>query len=89
MPTHLALSLAAVPEVSTISTWGAAVAITLALAAGFYVAQWLRAERDEQRARAALAEAVRLMWAARRVLLVVGVIAWVMVHLWFRSHGNG
>jgi hypothetical protein len=88
MPTHLALSLA-VPEVSTISTWGAAVAITIALAAGFYGAVWLRAERDEVRARAGLAEAVRLMWAARRVLAVVGVIVWVMVHLYFRSHGNG
>lgn len=82
------LSLAA-PEVSTISTWGAAVAITVALAAGFYFAVWLRAERDEIRARAGLAEAVRLMWAARRVLAVVGVIAWVMLHLWFRSHGAG
>ena len=77
-----------VPEVSTISTWGAAVAITIALAAGFYVAQWLRAERDEQRARAGLAEAVRLMWGARRVLAVVGAIAWLMLHLYFRSHGG-
>jgi hypothetical protein len=86
---RLSLLSMRVPEVSTISTWGAAVAITVALAAGFYVAQWLRAEKDEQRARAGLAEAVRLMWAARRVLVVVGVVAWLMVHLYFRSHGGG
>jgi TRAP-type C4-dicarboxylate transport system permease large subunit len=67
------LSLA-VPEVSTISTWAASVAITAALALGIYFARWLRAEQDEIGARASLARAVKVMWRARWALAVVAVI---------------
>jgi hypothetical protein len=84
MPTHLALS----HTVTEMSTGAAALAISAALALGLYFGRWQRAERDEIRARAGLAEAVRLMWAARRVLVVVVIIAGVLVDLWFRGQGR-
>jgi hypothetical protein len=71
-------------------TAGAAVlAIWAALLAGWYAAKWHTAETDEISARARLANAVKGMWAARRVLAVVVVIAIVLVDLWFRGKGRG
>jgi hypothetical protein len=84
MPVNLALS----HTVTEMSTGAAAIAITVALAVGFYFARWLRAERDEMGARASLANAVRVMWHSRRVVAVVAVIGIVLVDLWFRGQGR-
>jgi hypothetical protein len=75
-------------EVTEISTGAAAIAVTAALAIGWYAARWLRAERDEIQARARLAEAVRLMWAARRAAVAVVIIGGVLADLWFRGQGR-
>jgi hypothetical protein len=91
MPTHVALALLSlrVPEVTSISTGAAAIAVTVALAIGFYFARWLRAERDEIGARESLRKAVSAMWAARKVLVAVVIVAVVAADLWFRGKGRG
>lgn len=81
------LAVAHVPVVLEMSTGAASIAITVALAVGWYAAKWHRAELDEIRARASLATAVRVMWAARWVILGVGFVGWVVSDLWF--HGKG
>jgi len=55
---------------------------------GFYFARWLQAERDEISLRTRLNAAIKVMWAARRALVVVVVIGWVVVDLWFRGNGR-
>ena len=39
-------------------------------------------------ARARLANAVRMMWATRRALVVVVIVGVVLVDLWFRGKGR-
>jgi hypothetical protein len=84
MPTHLALSHA----VTEMSTGAAALAISAALALGFYFARFLQAEADEISLRNRLAAAVKVMWRARGALVVVVVIGWLLVDLWFRGQGR-
>jgi hypothetical protein len=68
---------------------GAAVlGIWIALVLGWYAAKWHTAETDEISARNRLANAVRVMWAARRVLIVTVVIGVVLADLWFRGKGR-
>jgi hypothetical protein len=84
MPEHLALS----HTVTEMSTGAAAIAITAALALGLYFGRWLQAEQDEIAARTRLANAVKVMWGARRVLVVVAIVGGVLVDLWFRGQGR-
>lgn len=84
MPTHLALS----HTVTEMSTGAAAVAISAALALGFYFARWLQAERDEISLRTRLAAAVRIMWRSRGALAVAVIIVWLLSDLWFRGQGR-
>jgi hypothetical protein len=84
MPTHLALSHA----VTEMSTGAATLAISAALALGFYFARFLQAERDEISLRTRLAAAVRVMWRARGALVVVVIIGWLLTDLWFRGQGR-
>jgi len=84
MPAHLAIF----QNVTSMSTSAAAIGITAALALGFYFARWLQAERDEISLRTRLNAAIKVMWAARRALVVVVVIGWVVVDLWFRGNGR-
>lgn len=73
--------------VGQMSTWTAAVLITAALALGIYGARWWLAEHDEIAARARLANAVKVMWAARRALGLAVVAGVVVVGMWM--HGKG
>jgi hypothetical protein len=84
MPAHLALSR----EVTEMSTGAAALAVTVALALGFYFARWLQAERDEISLRIRLAAAVRIMWHSRWVLLGVVIAGGLLLDLWFRGQGR-
>jgi hypothetical protein len=84
MPAHLALS----QSVTEMSTGAAAIAITVALAVGFYFARWLQAERDEISLRNRLNAAIRVMWHSRRALAAAAVIAGVVLDLWFRGKGR-
>ena len=74
--------------VTEMSTGAATLAIVAALALGFYTARWLRAERDEQGARASLAGAVGAMWRARRVMAWVVIAGAVLLDVWFRGKGR-
>jgi len=82
---HSGLALAR--SVKEISTGAAAIAITAALALGWYGARWWIAEHDEMSARARLANAGRWMWARRRGLVVMVILGVVLVTLCF--HGKG
>jgi hypothetical protein len=84
MPHDVALSRA----VTEMSTGAAAIAITAALAVGFYFAKWLQAERDEISLRSRLNAAIRIMWHTRRVLVGVVVVGGVLLDLWFRGQGR-
>jgi uncharacterized protein HemX len=84
MPTHLALS----HTVTEMSTGAATVAISAALALGFYFARWLQAERDEISLRSRLNAAIKVMWSARRALVVVVILVWLLSDLWFRGQGR-
>jgi hypothetical protein len=84
MPTHLALS----HTVTEMSTGAAALAISAALAIGFYFARWLQAERDEISLRNRLNAAIRIMWHSRWALAVVVIIGWLLTDLWFRGQGR-
>jgi hypothetical protein len=77
-----------VPEVTHVSSGAAALAVFAALLLGWYGQRWWRAEHDEIRARAGLAQAVRLMWAARGLLAGAVVIGWLILDLWFRGQGR-
>jgi hypothetical protein len=74
--------------VTEISAGTAAIAVTAALAAGWYVAKWHTAELDEISVRARLAGAVRLVWAARKAMAVVVVAGVILVDLWFKGKGR-
>jgi hypothetical protein len=84
MPAHIALS----HGVTEMSTGAATLAISAALALGFYFARWLQAERDEISLRARLNAAIRIMWHSRWALAVTVVIGWLLVDLWFRGQGR-
>lgn len=84
MPVHLALS----HTVTEMSTGAATVAISAALALGFYFARWLQAERDEISLRTRLAAAARVMWRSRGALAVAVIIVWLLSDLWFRGQGR-
>jgi len=75
-------------EVTQMSTVAATAAIVTALAAGWYGAKWLQAERDEESQRARLAAAVKIMWHARRVLAGVVITGAVLLDAWFRGKGR-
>jgi hypothetical protein len=81
-------ALAVSHVVSQMSTGAAAVGIAAALAIGWYVSKWHTAELDEISARRRLANAVKVMWAGRRALLVVVILGVVLVDLWFRGKGR-
>ena len=70
-------------------TKGAAVlAITIALAVGWYGAHFWLAEKDEISAANRHANAVKTMWHFRRWLAVVAVIVVLVLSLWFHGHGR-
>jgi hypothetical protein len=83
---HAGLALA--HSVKEISTGAAAIAITAALALGWYGAWWWIAEHNEITARQRLENAVRLMWATRRAVVVAVIAGVVLVDLWFRGKGH-
>jgi hypothetical protein len=64
------------------------IATVIAVMTGWYGAKWLRAERDEETARAALARTVTVMWTARRAAVVVAVLGVLAVSAWFRGTGR-
>ncbi len=74
--------------VTEMSTWAATIAIVVALAAGIYGTRWWMAEKDEIGQRATLADAVKAMWSARRVMAGVVIVAAVVLDLWFRGKGR-
>ena len=70
-------------------TKGAAVlAITIALAVGWYGAHFWLAEKDEISAANRHNNAIKTMWHFRRWLAVVAVIVVLVVSLWFHGHGR-
>ena len=80
--------LAAAVQVTPMNTGAAAVAVSAALAVGWYIAKLHSAQGDLRSARARLAGALKAIWAARRVAVVVGVVGIVLVDLWFRGKGR-
>ena len=80
--------LAAAVQVTTMNTGAAAVAVTAALALGWYISKLHTANGDVTSARARLAGALKAVWAARRVGAVVVVVGIVLVDLWVRGKGR-
>lgn len=66
----------------------ATVTAVVALALGFYTAKWFAAENDQDAARARAAAATRAAWKARKVILVVGFVAFAAIDLWIRGNGR-
>jgi hypothetical protein len=70
-------------------TAGAAVVgIVVALMAGFYMARYDRAERANRSAKATAAAGGAQVWRARRTILLVGFVVFIVVDLWFRGRGR-
>lgn len=74
--------------VTQMSTGAAAVAVSAALFAGWYVSKWHTAELDEISARRRLANALKVMWAGRRAAVGIAIGVVVLVDLWFRGKGR-
>jgi hypothetical protein len=66
----------------------ATVTAVVALALGWYAARWRVAENDRTFAKARVAAATRVAWRARRVILVVGFVAFAAVHAWLMGKGR-
>lgn len=66
----------------------ATVTAVVALALGFYVARWRTAENDRNFAKARVTNATRAAWKARRVIAVVGFVAFAAVHAWLAGKGR-
>jgi hypothetical protein len=70
-------------------TAGAAVVgVVVALMAGYYLARYNNAELFNRRAKATAAAGSRQVWRARRTILLVGFVVFVVVNLWFRGRGR-
>lgn len=65
----------------------AVVCIALALMGGWYGRHLLQATQDVAAARARLAAALKAVWAARRIALVVGFVIAIAADFWMRHRG--
>jgi hypothetical protein len=65
----------------------AAVAVVVALLGGWYGRMWREREADRGLARARNANAMKAVWKARWVIVVVGIVVAATVNMWL--HGGG
>ena len=63
------------------------VVIALSLMAGWYGRHLLTATQDVAFARTRLRNALRVLWAARRVAAVVGFAVFIAADYWLHKHG--
>lgn len=70
------------------SAGAAVLAITIALAVGWYGAHFWLAEKDEISAGNRHANTIKTMWHFRWLLAVVAVIGALLLDLWFHGHGR-
>jgi len=64
----------------------AAVAVIVALLAGWYGRMWREREADRSFAQTRAANAMKAVWKARGVIVVVGIVAAATVYVWL--HGG-
>jgi len=64
------------------------VVVALSLMAGWYGRHLLQATQDVAFARTRLRNAIRVLWAARRVAAVVAFAVVVAADFWIRKHGG-
>ena len=79
---------AATPTVGPVSIYVAFVIGVLALFGGWFGHRLLTATQDLRAARNRLRGALRAVWAARRVALVVGFVIVIAADVWMRKHGG-
>ena len=76
------------PTVSSVSIYLAFAVGVLALWAGWYGHRLLTTTQDLRAARNRLRGALRAVWAARRIALVVGFVIVIAADVWMRKHGG-
>jgi hypothetical protein len=74
-------------DTQTVTRDAAAVAVIVALLAGWYGRMWLEREGDRRVTRTRAANAMKAVWKARGVIVVVGIVVAVTVNMWL--HGRG
>jgi hypothetical protein len=74
-------------DTQTVTRDAAAVAVIVALLGGWYGRMWLEREGDRRVTRTRAANAMKAVWKARGVIVVVGIVVAVTVNMWL--HGRG
>jgi hypothetical protein len=77
-----------VPEVTSISSGAAAIAVFLAILVTWYLVKWIRAELDEDSAKASHKKAKRVARAARMFVVGAVLLGALGLDLWFRGQGR-
>ena len=70
------------------TSYAAVLAVVVALALGFYYARWIRAERGLRGAKRDQAGASRVVWAARRAIVLMAVVLALVVRAWLQGKGR-
>ena len=74
-------------DTRTVTREAAAVAVIVALLAGWYGRMWREREADRRVMRTRGANARKAVWKARWVIVVVGIVVAATVNMWL--HGRG
>jgi hypothetical protein len=74
-------------DTQTVTREAAAVAVIVALLAGWYGRMWREREADRSVTKTRAANAMKAVWRARGVIAVVGIVVAVTVNMWL--HGRG
>jgi hypothetical protein len=74
-------------DTQTVTREAAAVAVIVALLVGWYGRMWREREADRSFAQTRAANAMKAVWKARGVIVVVGVVLAATVNMWL--HGRG
>jgi hypothetical protein len=81
------LSPPVLADTQTVTREAAAVAVIVALLAGWYGRMWREREADRRFAQTRATNAMKAVWRARGGIVVVGVVVAATVNLWL--HGRG
>jgi hypothetical protein len=81
------LSPPVLADTQTVTREAAAVAVIVALLAGWYGRMWREREADRRFAQTRATNAMKAVWRARGGIVVVGIVVAATVNLWL--HGRG
>ena len=74
-------------DTQTVTREAAAVAVIVALLAGWYGRMWREREADRSFAQTRATNAMKAVWRARGGIVVVGIVVAATVNMWL--HGRG